>query len=165
MRDTSILAHESIKPHKPSMKERICAFIGDRGDRGATNFEIADELDMKIQSVTPRVTELARDCRVADSGNRRDSGNGRMAAVWKATALIGAAVEGIKATAKLPDGDCGCAGYHERIPAPSYRKKQAVADARFLLKVIDTMRVAGVEPGALTDAKIDEIRERLEAAG
>ena len=48
-----------------------------------TNYEIADELDMPLSSVTARCRELQLLNIVEDSGKRRETKYGKQAIVWK----------------------------------------------------------------------------------
>jgi hypothetical protein len=82
--DTSRAAHEYIKPLKPSLRERVFAYILAQGFAGATIAEIAAATGIKESSVCGRVNELHdpddRKPRICNSGRKPDSGND--AIVW-----------------------------------------------------------------------------------
>ena len=67
------------------MRERVYAFIRDRGPLGATDDEGERALAMRPQSYTPRRGELAKAGRIAMTGEKRPTASGCMAAVWVAS--------------------------------------------------------------------------------
>lgn len=79
---TSDAAARWVAPFTPNMRERVYAFILDRGQDGATDDEGEAALGIKPQSYTPRRGELVADGRVVDSGRRRKTTSGTPAAVW-----------------------------------------------------------------------------------
>ena len=56
--------------------------IASAGPRGVTGDEIADALGWVRWRVRPRTSELRRDSRILDSGQRRDSHAGVSSIVW-----------------------------------------------------------------------------------
>lgn len=54
----SQLAHESIKPAKHTLWRLIYQFITECGGRGATLHEVANGLDLPIQTVSARMSEM-----------------------------------------------------------------------------------------------------------
>lgn len=79
---TSDAAARSIAPLTGTLRERVLAFIRDRGPDGATDDEGEQALDLRPQTYTPRRGELVQLGCVIDSGRRRPTASGRSAAVW-----------------------------------------------------------------------------------
>ncbi len=84
IQNTSLEAHEAIKPSAATMRDRIHALIVARGWVGATDEEVVRELGMALQTVNPRRGELVKAGRVINSGRRRVTLSGRSAIVWVA---------------------------------------------------------------------------------
>lgn len=86
--DTSKATAGAIRESTPAQRERVFAFIAQRGAVGATIEEIAEGLRMRQSSVCGRIAELARPvlnpARIADSGQRRATTAGMPAKVWVA---------------------------------------------------------------------------------
>jgi hypothetical protein len=81
VQDTSIAALESLDPAVTARKEQqILEYIQRTG--GATCWETATALRLPHQSTSPAITKLHRKGRIADTGERRPTGTGRMAIVW-----------------------------------------------------------------------------------
>jgi hypothetical protein len=80
-RDTSRKAADSIKESAPLLRGRCLAAIA-RAPTGLTADEVAEKIGETVLSVRPRVTELLRDGKVRDSGQRRKNDSGRSAKVW-----------------------------------------------------------------------------------
>jgi hypothetical protein len=76
--DTAIEAAMHIQGALPRLQRHVFEVIAKAGARGATADEIADALGW----VRPRTSELRRDRRIADSGQRRDSLVGVSSIVW-----------------------------------------------------------------------------------
>lgn len=55
---TSKAAADYVKPKTPSMRERIYAYVLERGSEGATDWEIEKALNLKHQSASARRFEL-----------------------------------------------------------------------------------------------------------
>jgi transcription initiation factor IIE alpha subunit len=85
VRDTRSEALAAIEPMKPNMLHQVFDFIVRRGDRGATDEEIAIELKMRESTARARRVELRDGGQVRDSHNRRSSRAGRLCVVWKFT--------------------------------------------------------------------------------
>lgn len=64
-----------------ALQKRVLDFIAWRPS-GATDEEIANELEMNPSTVRPRRIELARRGMIVEGGSRRTT-SGRMAVVWK----------------------------------------------------------------------------------
>lgn len=77
---TSIAAAESIAPFTGAQASKVAEFIRSRGKQGATRQEIADGLQMRLQSVCGRVNELLRSTSFIEQGTRPNP-NGKQAAV------------------------------------------------------------------------------------
>jgi len=72
---TQIAAAEKIEPHAAKMRAAVFDYIAQCGAAGATRKEIQLALDMKIQTVCPRVDELIhRDRTVVSTTIRRGGG-------------------------------------------------------------------------------------------
>lgn len=82
-RDTSRAAADSMKDAAPLLRGRCLEAIR-RSPAGLTADEVATQIGETILSVRPRVTELLRDGKVRDSGQRRKNDSGRSAKVWVA---------------------------------------------------------------------------------
>lgn len=85
---TSILAAEEIKPTASRLREQVYAFIRDRGKTGATREEIETSLGLAGNCVRPRVWELMKANRIAETQETRLTRSGRKAVVlvaveWK----------------------------------------------------------------------------------
>jgi hypothetical protein len=70
----------TIKPKIKTKREEVYEFIK---FQASTNYEIADELDMPLSSVTARCRELQVLNLVEDSGTRRKTKYGKQAIVWQ----------------------------------------------------------------------------------
>ena len=77
---TSQDALATIKPKIKTKREQVYDLIK---LNALTNYEIADELDMPLSSVTARCRELQVLKLVEDSGTRRKTKYGKQAIVWK----------------------------------------------------------------------------------
>jgi hypothetical protein len=77
---TSQDALATIKPKIKTKREEVYEFIK---FQSSTNYEIADELDMPLSSVTARCRELQVLNLVEDSGTRRKTKYGKQAIVWQ----------------------------------------------------------------------------------
>ena len=67
-----------------TLRARVFAHVQEQGARGATCDEIEEALDLKHQTASARVRELALRGDLEDSGKRRDTRSGRKAVVWVA---------------------------------------------------------------------------------
>lgn len=75
-------AGDAIAPHLDRLQQAVLEFLRARGDRGATDQEIAGGLGLQSDTARARRVEL-RDARlVHDSGRRRPTSTGRPATVW-----------------------------------------------------------------------------------
>jgi hypothetical protein len=74
--ETSEEAHAKIAPTLADQRERVYAFIRSRGHTGATGEEVAIALEMRVHSVSGRVSELLRDARVYTDGRKRQTSSG-----------------------------------------------------------------------------------------
>ena len=66
-----------------SQRRMVFNFIDSQGLRGACRFEIEEALDLRNQSLCPRVLELIKQGRVYESTETRETPRGRKAAVLK----------------------------------------------------------------------------------
>ena len=80
---TSRAALDSIREKTPSLREQVFAFI--KKNDGATRDELCDALDLKNQTVCPRVLELIASGRVEETKDRRLTRSGRNAYVLRVT--------------------------------------------------------------------------------
>ncbi len=80
--DTSMMAAEEIKPHLGRLQSEVYSYIVKQEVSGATCHEIAQMLNLSLQSATPRVYELRLKGKVRDSGHRRLTPTQRLAIVW-----------------------------------------------------------------------------------
>lgn len=86
---TSIEAAESIRPHRKRLKTMVMDFIRNRGSLGATDWEIEQHLQLSHQTASARRNELVKDGGVYRSHEKRKTGSGRNAIVWKAAHTCG----------------------------------------------------------------------------
>jgi hypothetical protein len=82
---TRTAAAAAIEPLKPNMLRQVYDLVAGRGDRGATDEEIAVALRMRESTARARRVELRDGGQVRDSTRRRQSGSGRLCIVWTAT--------------------------------------------------------------------------------
>ena len=80
--DTSVEAAESMTLLAPKLRDLVAAELRRRGGWGATNDELEEHMDIKHQTLSPRVRELVQHGKVKDSGQRRRTRSGRFATVW-----------------------------------------------------------------------------------
>ena len=81
MRDTSIEAFESFQSKAATLRAAVRAAF--RIGEPLTADEVADVLGQSVLSIRPRVTELANNDEIEDSGTRRRNASGRNAIVWR----------------------------------------------------------------------------------
>lgn len=77
---TSLAAAVSISGNSNSMRTRILKYLADKG--GATDEQIAIDLDMKQSTERPRRIELVEQRLVCDSGRYALTTSKRKAVVW-----------------------------------------------------------------------------------
>lgn len=80
--ETSRAAAHAIKPSAKALREQVFDFVKGRGERGATDEEIASCLKMSGNTERPRRRELVLAGRVIDSGKKRETESGLMATIW-----------------------------------------------------------------------------------
>jgi predicted ArsR family transcriptional regulator len=80
---TSQAAAESVTESAATQRERVLRFLRENGP--ATDQEILGALNLRDQTGCPRRTELSRQGRVRDSGQKRANRSGRAAVVWEIT--------------------------------------------------------------------------------
>lgn len=81
-RETSIAAGLEIRERADSLRARAMDFLR---LSPMTADEVAAVLDESVLAIRPRVTELAKQGRIEDSGERRQNRSGRSAIVWRVT--------------------------------------------------------------------------------
>lgn len=96
---TSAAAAHRIAPHADRLRANVARLLASRGHHGATDEEMAAALGLRLQTLTPRRWELAKEGRCYDSGARRPTSSGAEAIVW---VLAPAAVHEAKRRAGLP---------------------------------------------------------------
>ena len=84
MRPTSIAALASIEPAASGLRAIIYQCIFEEGERGAVCDELEAALDMRHQTASARIRELAQRGLIVDSLRRRPTRSGRAAVVWTA---------------------------------------------------------------------------------
>jgi len=80
--ETQAAAAEAIAPRTKTLRDRCLSYIRARGERGATNEEIAAALGLRLQTVCGRVAELRDLNWIEDSARRRAGASGVAAKVW-----------------------------------------------------------------------------------
>ena len=81
---TSAAAAVAIAPCTGRLQTMVLDFIRGRGQRGATDGEVAASLGMLSDTTRARRVELRDRGKVVDSGRRRPTASGRSATVWLA---------------------------------------------------------------------------------
>jgi len=81
---TSKAAATSIEPVAGTVRAIVLAYIRGRGDYGATCEEVECGAQLKHQTASARVRELAQAGLIADSNTMRTTSSGRFAVVWRA---------------------------------------------------------------------------------
>lgn len=81
--DTSRKAADSVADTAPLLRQR-CLDLLRAHPGGLTADEAADRLNLSILSVRPRFTELLKQSKITDTGERRRNASGRSAKVWRA---------------------------------------------------------------------------------
>lgn len=80
-KQTRAIAAASAIEKAPSRRDRIESFIRSRGPHGATRHEIAAAMDWPLSGVCSPVLAMLRDGRLIETGERRLTQYGSMAAV------------------------------------------------------------------------------------
>lgn len=75
-------AAAAIERQRPNMLRQVYHYIRTRGERGATDEEIAAALGMKESTARARRCELRDAGQVKDSGRRRRGCSGRLCVIW-----------------------------------------------------------------------------------
>jgi predicted ArsR family transcriptional regulator len=78
--ETSAAAAYSVREHITPRQQMILDYLEEHGP--STQDEISEGLGLRIQSVNPRVHELAMAGVVVDTGRLRATSSGRNAVVW-----------------------------------------------------------------------------------
>lgn len=81
-RDTSKAAAEQMAPISGTLRANVLAAIKAEPD-GLTADECATRLNQSVLAIRPRVSELAAEKLITDSGTRRENAGGKNAIVWK----------------------------------------------------------------------------------
>lgn len=79
---TSEAAAASMAPHAGTVRDDVLKYIKSTG-HGATCDEVEAALNLRHQTASARVRELAKTMRIMDSGTTRPTRSGRKAVVWK----------------------------------------------------------------------------------
>tara|TARA_Y100000361_G_C11124786_1_gene325277 strand:- start:786 stop:1148 length:363 start_codon:yes stop_codon:yes gene_type:complete len=82
-RDTSLEAATSNVSAKVSLRDRVLAVIRE-SETPISADDIAEQLDKSFISIRPRVTELAGDLYIKDSGHRGKTTFGKSCILWEA---------------------------------------------------------------------------------
>ena len=82
--DTSEAAARHIEPVAETLGWYVLACVRSRMSYGATRDEVAEAMTMKLQTVCARMRDLVLSGLVVDSGRRRKTDTGRLAAVMVA---------------------------------------------------------------------------------
>ena len=85
--DTERAAAQRIAPRAGTIRWLVLRALHEADYGGLTNCETAELLGRNLYSVAPRLTELALDGWVRDSGDRRPTPNGNPSIVWILTEL------------------------------------------------------------------------------
>lgn len=80
--DTSAAAAAAIAPDLGRLQRLVLDAIAEAGARGLTAHELAEATRLPREAAQPRISELRKKGRVADSGQRRFNASGRRAIAW-----------------------------------------------------------------------------------
>jgi transcription initiation factor IIE alpha subunit len=82
---TSQQALDSIAESLPHLRRQVWEYLLEQGERGATDEEMQDALNMNPSTQRPRRLELLENNPplIRDSGERRPTKSGRSATVWR----------------------------------------------------------------------------------
>lgn len=81
--DTSQAAFSRMgKRARTNLRDTVHEFIARMGEAGATAWEVEQALGLERSTTSARLSELKRDLRIQDSGQRRPTKTGAMAKVW-----------------------------------------------------------------------------------
>lgn len=80
--DTSLAGAVAIAPVAKTLEAKCLALTAEAGENGITAGEAAKLLDWEICSIRPRFTQLRRNHKVKDSGQRRKSRSRAPEIVW-----------------------------------------------------------------------------------
>jgi Mn-dependent DtxR family transcriptional regulator len=83
--DTSQAAAQSIESNAATMRGMIYVAIKRKEKLGATCDEVEELLNMRHQTASARIREMAQQGLLHDSGARRLTRSKRMATVWETT--------------------------------------------------------------------------------
>jgi len=81
--DTSKDAADSILLNSKTLRAMVFAYI--KGTNGSTCDEVEAALEMRHQTASARIRELAEAGYITDKGGRRHTRSGRLAVVWVPT--------------------------------------------------------------------------------
>lgn len=88
-RGTSSAAAEANVTRAERLRVLVLHEIKRAGKRGLTADEVAGKLGESVLSIRPRVSELFRKNKVAESGERRMNASGSRASVWIIAPTVG----------------------------------------------------------------------------
>jgi hypothetical protein len=80
---TSKAAAKSIEPHMGRLQQRVYDLIV---AKPRTAWEIECDTGLRAQAITGRIRELTLAGKIEDSNERRETGSGRKAVVWRVKA-------------------------------------------------------------------------------
>lgn len=80
---TSKAAAKSMEGKAATQRGDILRFLAERGEQGATAFEVEQLMHISGNSVRPRLVELRASGAVVAAGFTRKTGSGRAAVVWR----------------------------------------------------------------------------------
>jgi predicted transcriptional regulator len=81
MRDTQAAAYHKAMQTAPNVRQKIMLTLGHHGP--AASFELEVALNKPHQTISDRLSELAKAGRIIDSGKRKQTPYGLNAIVWK----------------------------------------------------------------------------------
>jgi hypothetical protein len=80
--ERSEAANAAVEPHKARLRDLVLRRISAAGGQGATLDEVCEALAKPPNALSGRIVELRARGRIVDSGRRRPTRSGSMAAVW-----------------------------------------------------------------------------------
>ncbi len=122
--DTRAASARRIAPLVGDMLHQVRRFVDGRGVYGATDEEIRLGLDMRADTARARRCELRDGRLVHDSGRRRPTASGRLAAVWISSSIVAfsdevpAAAGLVSLESPMPPGGEACPAVSPIQPMP-----------------------------------------------
>lgn len=80
--DTQLSAYASILEHLPESRRHVYNIIASFGSHGVSTLDVSHTLSWPINCVSGRITELAKEGLIRDSGQRGVNPSGKRCILW-----------------------------------------------------------------------------------